>query len=259
MLPLFVSTLKDGQWKTNEEYKDNKFLAEHFELLEKELSLQREVNRKQQEMMEKQQTMIDKQSQKINQLDEEIKELDRKCIKEGENSDNLSGGIPAAKAHEVNNNLTIPSDNFRHRRYLLGNTGDTLVGFTAYLDHTAQNLGINQIVVFNKVLFNDGGWYNNSTGIFTCPEDAVYLFFFEVSSGSQRQIVARLVANNVNMVDAIADNENERTEEQYSNMAILRLKQGTHVAVENYRWGQQLAQGGSTHRFSTFSGILLSK
>ena len=94
----------------------------------------------------------------------------------------------------------------RFQRYLL-NGVDTLVGFTAYIDHFVYHLGIDQALIFNRVLFNDGGAYNNASGIFTCPVNGVYLFFFEVGSGSQRQIVAKLVANNVNQVDAIADSE----------------------------------------------------
>ena len=58
-----------------------------------------------------------------------------------------------------------------------------ILGFTAYSDHIIEHLGINQIVVFNKVLFNDGGMYNNGSGIFTCPVDGVYMFFFDVCSG----------------------------------------------------------------------------
>ena len=145
----------------------------------------------------------------------------------------------------------------RFKRYLL-NGLENPFGFTAYIDHNVQHLGIAQALIFNHVLFNDGGAYNNASGIFTCPVNGVYLFFFEVGSGTQKQIVAKLVANNVNEVDAIADSEyHQYHEAQGSNMAILRLGQGTHVWVENYRWADQGVEGNPTERFSTFSGILL--
>ena len=76
--------------------------------------------------------------------------------------------------------------------YLL-NEVDNPVAFTAYIDHFVYHLGIDQTLIFNQVLFNDGGAYNNASGIFTCPVSGVYLFFFEVGSDSQRQIVAKLV------------------------------------------------------------------
>ena len=138
------------------------------------------------------------------------------------------------------------------------NALDTPIGFTAYLDHLVEHPGIDQTIIFNHALFNDGGAYNTRSGIFTCPKDGVYLFSFEVSIWSNRQIVAKLVANSANEVDGIADAEFHTGQEvQGSNMAILRLGQGSHVWVENYRWGDRAVEGSSTHRFSTFSGLLL--
>ena len=49
----------------------------------------------------------------------------------------------------------------RFQRYLL-NKVDNLVGFTAYIDHFVYHLGIDQALIFNRVLFNDGGAYNNA-------------------------------------------------------------------------------------------------
>ena len=145
----------------------------------------------------------------------------------------------------------------RNQRYLLDSM-ENPIGFTAYVDHSVQHLGINQSIIFNQVLFNDGGAYNTGSGIFACPVNGVYLFFFEVGSGTQRQIAAKLVVNGVNNVDAIADAEyHEYHEAQGSNMAILRLRQGDHVWVENYRWADQSVEGAKKKRFTTFSGILL--
>ena len=142
------------------------------------------------------------------------------------------------------------------QRYLL-NGLESPLGFTAYVDHDIQHLGVYQSIIFNRVLFNDGAAYNNASGIFTCPVNGVYLFFFQVGTRDKKQIVAKLVANNVNEVDAIADTELLPNEAQGSNMAILRLGQGTHVWVENYRHPDQGVEGDPTDRFSTFSGILL--
>ena len=145
----------------------------------------------------------------------------------------------------------------RFQRYLL-NALDTPIGFTAYLGHTVEHLGIDHTIIFNHALFNDGGAYNTRSGIFTCPQDGVYLFFFEVSIWSNRQVVAKLVANSANEVDGIADAEFHTGQEvQGSNMAILRLGQGSHVWVENYRWADRAVEGSSISRFSTFSGLLL--
>ena len=53
----------------------------------------------------------------------------------------------------------------RQQRLLLDDMDASPVGFTAYLDHNTPNLGINQIIVFNRVLFNEGSAYNNLSGM----------------------------------------------------------------------------------------------
>ena len=80
-----------------------------------------------------------------------------------------------------------------------------------------------------------------------------------MSNHAGHQIVAKLVVNGINYVDAIADSEGgtANTEAQGSNLAILSLKKGSHVSIENYRWGQVQADGGSTDRFNSFSGVRL--
>ena len=199
---------------------------------------------------------MDSSRMEINKMKQELKRL------KGDRSPNftveqnhVSPDKPEeAVADDTNRRKHMAS---RFQRYLL-NDLETSVGFTAYIDHTIQHLGLDQTLIFNRVLFNDGSAYNNSSGIFTCPVNGVYLFFFEVGSGAQKQIVAKLVANNVNEVDAIADAEyHQYHEAQGSNMAILRLGQGTQVWVENYRWTDRGVEGDPTERFSTFSGILL--
>ena len=154
--------------------------------------------------------------------------------------------------------LDFEKSKSRRNRRLLGNSVNPLVGFTAYLDHNTNHLGIDQTIVFNQILFNDGSGYNHATGIFTCPVSGVYLFFFDVGSGSAHQIVARLVVNGLNKVGAIADSAfHTYHEAQSSNMAILKLSAGAHVWVENYRWSDKFVEGDTTDRFTTFSGILL--
>ncbi|XP_060605106.1 uncharacterized protein LOC132757737 isoform X2 [Ruditapes philippinarum] len=54
---------------------------------------------------------------------------------------------------------------------------DVPVAFTAILDHEVRNSGIDQTVVFNKVLLNDGNAYNVHTGVFTVPKEGVYMFY----------------------------------------------------------------------------------
>ena len=145
----------------------------------------------------------------------------------------------------------------RPRRYLAGPYTGTVVGFTAYLDHSIEHLQMNQPVIFDKTLFNEGNSYNSQNGVFTCPLDGVYLFFFDLSTINVSQIVAKLVVNNINTVDAISDTISVNHEAQGSNLAILRLTKGSHVWVANYRWNNQSVKSSHYSHFATFSGLLI--
>lgn len=196
--------------------------------------------------------LIVKQSSEIDRLTKEVKKLQEEkgtfSQLKTKAADKLKGNV-----FDFGNTKRL-----RNRRFLLEDKVETFVGFTAYLDHNVNHLGIDQSIVFNKILFNDGGAYHNSSGMFTCPVTGVYMFFFEVGSGARHQIVAKLVVNGSNTVGGIADSEyHDSHEAQGSNMAILKLSAGTHVWVENYRWADKFVEGGTTDRFTTFSGILL--
>lgn len=196
--------------------------------------------------------LIVKQSSEIDRLTTEVKKLKEEKVTFSQLRTKAADKL---KGNEFDFGQT---KRLRNRRFLLEDKVESFVGFTAYLDHNVNHLGIDQSIVFNNILFNDGGAYHNSSGIFTCPVTGVYMFFFEVGSGSRHQIVAKLVVNGSNTVDGIADSEyHDNHEAQGSNMAILKLSAGTRVWVENYRWADKFVEGGTTDRFTTFSGILL--
>ena len=52
------------------------------------------------------------------------------------------------------------------------------VAFSAYLDHTLTNVGQHETIIFNQVVLNEAEAYDTNSGIFTCPQDGVYLFSF---------------------------------------------------------------------------------
>ena len=39
-----------------------------------------------------------------------------------------------------------------------------------------SNTAVDDVLIFDEILFNNGGHYGVSTGSFTCPTDGVYLF-----------------------------------------------------------------------------------
>ena len=154
-------------------------------------------------MYQKQEIDISNQKHEIIRLNQEVNNLKMKKsgLKDVRSRQNRS-------RDRHNDNTTTKAQ--PARRLLIPNTGTSKDAFTAYLDHELSHLGIDQTIIFNRVLFNDGNAFNSRSGIFTCPVNGVYMFFFAVGSGyggSQHQIVAKLVTNGVNQVDAIADSE----------------------------------------------------
>ena len=99
------------------------------------------------------------QTDKIKSLETE---LDRMTA--NQDHDNVLQAINATTMGWTKFGMQKMENKFRNRRLLLHNVEESPVGFTAYLDHNTPNLGINQIIVFNRVLFNEGSAYNNSSG-----------------------------------------------------------------------------------------------
>ncbi|KAL4229496.1 hypothetical protein ACF0H5_012536 [Mactra antiquata] len=131
------------------------------------------------------------------------------------------------------------------------------VAFTAYLDHNLDNLGIDHPIVYNKVILNEGSAYNPTSGMFTCPMDGLFAFYFSVSTNGVNQIVAKLTVNGENKVDAISDTYHEYHEAQGSNFVLVSLTAGQQVWIANYRWANRSVQDSDVSRFATFSGFYL--
>ncbi|XP_053393542.1 complement C1q tumor necrosis factor-related protein 7-like [Mercenaria mercenaria] len=131
------------------------------------------------------------------------------------------------------------------------------VAFSSFLDHNLEHLGINHPIIYNKVLLNEGSAYNNNSGMFTCPTDGLYVFYFSVSTNGVHQVVAKLVVDGTNQVDAISVTFHTYHEAQGGNLVVLSLQSGQQVWVANYRYVDKSVQDSNASRFSTFSGILL--
>ena len=66
---------------------------------------------------------------------------------------------------------------FKYAFSLFCFTGE-VVAFSVSLSHQLGNIQGEQIIIFNHVILNEAEGYDESTGIFICPQDGVYLFTF---------------------------------------------------------------------------------
>lgn len=130
----------------------------------------------------------------------------------------------------------------------------TKVAFTAGI--TSQDTSWSgSTLVFPKIIFNTGGGYNPTTGMFTAPVDGHYVFFVSVQSYYTKDIRVDIVLNGESKVRTMAYDSGDN--EQYEtgvNLVVLRLNQGDKVWVKRYT-------GTGYHSESvpitTFSGFLL--
>ncbi|XP_062611244.1 collagen alpha-1(VIII) chain-like [Saccostrea cucullata] len=69
------------------------------------------------------------------------------------------------------------------------------VAFNAYMGQSMENPVAGQAIIFYKVVTNIGGHYNKQTGIFTSPDNGVYVFSWTIYCEPNGYIYTDLVVN----------------------------------------------------------------
>ncbi|XP_053378706.1 uncharacterized protein LOC123526174 [Mercenaria mercenaria] len=177
----------------------------------------------------------------------------------------------------VNDRESIETDDRRHgtkhqrqarilRRTVVANErlaagkrqGSEGIAFTVYLDHDVD-FGAHQTIKFNQIITNEGNGYSPHSGVFTCPEGGMYMFSFFVGQNDEtvpRGIVAELMVNSKNVLDAIVDSHSPGQDITGGNVAVIRLNQGDVVWVDS-RFAGDHAEGSANLKLTSFSGVYL--
>ncbi|KAL4224120.1 hypothetical protein ACF0H5_017573 [Mactra antiquata] len=133
---------------------------------------------------------------------------------------------------------------------------DVPYAFTALLDHNVWHSGIDQTVIFNKVLLNDGNAYNEHAGISTVPVDGVYMFYLAFAAGGEaHRLWMHIVVDGSEKVSGVADTLQLNHDAQGTNLALLHLQKGDSVWVATYAIADVQIYG--LLPFTTFSGTLM--
>ncbi|KGL82550.1 EMILIN-2, partial [Tinamus guttatus] len=143
----------------------------------------------------------------------------------------------------------------------------SLVSFSAGLTQKPFPTDVG-VVHFNKVLVNDGDYYNPDTGIFTSPYEGRYLITAVLAPERDEYVEAVLSVSNASVAQLhTAGYRRELLEyhKPYSGKRtcggpgtfhlVLHLKAGDEVNV--VVTGGKLAYTDSDEMYSTFSGVLL--
>ena len=113
-------------------------------------------------------------------------------------------------------------------------------------------LGLDQTLVFDKILTNIGGFYHATTGIFTAPQDGIYVFHVSLMTLPGKDMYLYINKDGQNIDDVYSDGRNDISTESVSETWILSLEEGSEVWIAAFRPGDV---HGWCH--SQFSGFLL--
>jgi hypothetical protein len=126
------------------------------------------------------------------------------------------------------------------------------VAFNAYYSTGSGNYVVNQSIVFPLVLLNEGGGYDESTGIFTAPVSGMYQFSINICNADGKYMTAAIVHENTRITAATT----------YSASSICasatipaRLTTGERVYVQSTYTNVMFA---NEHRYPSFTGVLIN-
>ena len=123
------------------------------------------------------------------------------------------------------------------------------IGFTAFMTESVS-YEIGDVVIFDSVESNIGGFYNEKASVFVCPNNGMYIFSLSVTC-EMLQINADLMIDDNAFVTVRCHNDH------YSQGNVVAV---TECYSNQKVWAQvtyagSLA-GNSTDRYTSFSGFL---
>ena len=131
------------------------------------------------------------------------------------------------------------------------------MAFSAYRDQSVSGLGKKQIVIFDKVLINDGDGYSQTTGVFIAPVDGAYYFTWNTASlGNKGALVSSISLNGKNVVSAAAE---AGKFQMAGNSIILKLKRNDKISIGIGRGAEMFSNFKEGWFYPVFSGTLLYK
>ncbi|KAH3773628.1 uncharacterized protein LOC127845017 [Dreissena polymorpha] len=131
-------------------------------------------------------------------------------------------------------------------------TVPSTIAFTA-IKHTAQtDIGINQNILFDQVLLNDGGGFHVQHGIFIAPVSDYYLFSTSILKMPIPNTSHFGLMHNGNVITFAHSYENMW--DQGSTTVVLKVEAGDEIWISNRDIAGRAVQGFA---YSSFTGVLL--
>eukprot|EP00105_Crassostrea_gigas_P002461 XP_011414995.1 PREDICTED: uncharacterized protein LOC105319246 [Crassostrea gigas] len=130
------------------------------------------------------------------------------------------------------------------------------VAFTAGIRGCCTHtFAVGQPVIFNSVLYQVGGGYDTSTGIFTASRAGLFIIFSTVVANRHKTFWSRIVINGIEKAGMMAyNNANADVFQSASNLIVQQLQVGDRVWIKLHN-GQYLYSDISE---TTFSVVMIN-
>nr|XP_022296733.1 complement C1q tumor necrosis factor-related protein 3-like [Crassostrea virginica] len=127
------------------------------------------------------------------------------------------------------------------------------IAFQSLLMKDLQNLKYQETVIFDKVYLNVGKAYNQKTGEFTAPVEAVYSFNWKTLTNPGKYFVTEIVHNGNPIALNYCDGRGiSMGHASSSNQAIIRMKKGDKAWIRTQSSYGIFARGGYWSNFSGY-------
>ncbi|KAH3715704.1 uncharacterized protein LOC127855545 [Dreissena polymorpha] len=127
------------------------------------------------------------------------------------------------------------------------------VAFSAMKAAHQNHIGLNQNILFDQVLTNEGDGYRQNNGVFTAPQAGVYVFSSTILTLLNRELHA-VIVHNGNVVTRITSHGDSGRHDQGSQTVVIKMNAGDEVAVQNSEYPDESVYGAM---YSSFSGYLI--
>ena len=127
------------------------------------------------------------------------------------------------------------------------------IGFSAYATADVDYASSGAIVIFDDVVSNFGGYYDNASSIFWCPVNGVYLVFVNIMGTATATANVEIMVDDVPVGRARADMD-AANQNKGSGFVLVDCSVGQNVWIMN-NYNSQVVFAGT--RQSTFSVYLL--
>ena len=127
------------------------------------------------------------------------------------------------------------------------------VAFMATATGYQSNMADKQVIQFNHVITNEGGAYDNSTGIFTTPVDGTYNFQTTILTSNDVEIWGHIDVNESPKVWFNAKASDNRHDSGSQSLVISLIKGDKVTARTAHNSGTLYGE-----HYTSFSGFLFS-